>query len=275
MNRQPDIDRLLRAWLDHGDDTPPERYVWAALERIETTPQRGALWVSLEERIMRAQPVASIAVVVAVAVIGFAVWVGAAGGPKVGDPDVSPTPIPGAVETDEFAIPFSMVPPDGWVIAESPNSVVVQSPLGESIVIFRTEGASIWGGLEEGYMPWPNDLVAWLEDYPVVMENAGSGSLAVNFAGEADVTVGGAAAQIIDARYNFWADRGFEGSMTFISLGPASAGTDGLVFGGGGSFPVQFVVLSERGIAIFHETQSTSSLATFATFLESIRFTGG
>ena len=278
MSRQPDLDQLLRDWADHGDDMPPERHVRAALERIETTRQRGATWVSLEERIMRTQPLVSMAAVVFAAAIGLAVWFGLAGRPDVGDPDVTPTAaaptaIPGAVDTEAFAVPFSMVPPDDWVIVDNPDSVVVQSPLGESVVIFRTEGLFVWGGVDEGYMPWPDDLVAWLDEYPVVTNGAGPGSLAVNFVGETARTVGGVGANVIDARYNFWADREFEGGVTFISPEPDEARTGGIVFGGLGSFPVQFVVVSERGIVIFHETQSSPSLEMFGRLLDSIRFT--
>jgi hypothetical protein len=207
------------------------------------------------------------------AAIGLAVWFGVAGRPDVGDPDVTPTAVPGAVETEAFAVPFSLVPPDDWVLVENLNSMVVRSPGAEAYVVFRTEGASVWGGLDEGYMPWPDDLVAWLDEYPVVTDDAGPGSLAVNLARETARTIDGEAATVIDARYNFWADREFEGSVTFISTEEGDASTDALVFGGGGSFPVQFVVLSERGIVIFHETQSSSSLGMFNRFLDSIRFT--
>ncbi|MGH2445532.1 MAG: hypothetical protein ACRDGD_05780 [Candidatus Limnocylindria bacterium] len=276
MNRQPDIDRLLRSWLDEGDDTPPERYVWAALERIQTTQQRGALWVSLEEFIMRAQPFASIAAIVVVAVIGFAVWFGLGGGPNIGDPDATPTSVSSGVETEVFADPFSLVPPDGWVTVESPNSVVVSPPIGtgslqERIVIFRTEEATIWGGLGEGLMPWPEDLAAWLADYPVATEPTGPGSLEVTLASETETTVDGGAASVIAATSAFSADPAAEASMNFISPESANLGTDALIFDGEGQ--VRFVLLTERGVAIvYHATDSAFSEATFQGVLDSLRF---
>lgn len=278
MNRQPDIDRLLRSWLDEGDDTPPERHVWAALERVETTRQRGALRVSLEEFIMRTQPYASIAAVVVVAAIGLAIYLSLAGaGPNIGDPEE--TPRPGAVQTEEFGDPVSLVPPDGWVLVEQPNSLVVAPPIGddpieEQIAIFGTEGAAIWGGLEEGLMPWPEDLVAWMADYPVVTEESGPGSLDLTVAGESETTVGGEAARVIDATATFTQfPDAVEAAMNYISAEPANLGTDPFIVDGGG--PVRFVVLDDRGVVItYHASESLYSEATFQEVLDSIRFTG-
>jgi hypothetical protein len=274
MNRKTDIDQILRGWLDHGLETPRERDVRAALKQIDTTRQRGARWVWLDERIMRAQPYVSIAAIVAVAAIGLAVWIGMTGAPNVGEPDVTQTPLPGAYETKQFFEPFSVVLPNDWEVIDTTNAVVFHPPgaLGERIVIFRAEAATVWGGLDDGYVPWPDDLVAWLEDHPVVTERAGRGSLDVNVRSDTDITVGGEAARLIDASYNFFADRDFAGSMTFISLGLDSPGTNAEVFGRGGPFPLQFVVVAERGIAIFHETQSSASETRFLALLDSIRF---
>jgi hypothetical protein len=189
-------------------------------------------------------------------------------------PAHSPSAVPGADETEQFFEPFSMVPPNDWEIVDTTDAVVIHPPgaPGARIVVFRTEAATIWGGQEEGYMPWPDDLVAWLEDYPVVTHPAGPGSLDVRFRSDTDITVGGDAAKLIDGSY-FFDDTEFGEGMTFISLGPDSLGINAVVFGGGGPFPVQFVVVGERGIAIYHETQSSASESEFLQLLDSIRFT--
>jgi hypothetical protein len=41
MNGERDFEQLVRAWVSEGADAAPERFVWAAIGQIETTPQRG------------------------------------------------------------------------------------------------------------------------------------------------------------------------------------------------------------------------------------------
>lgn len=75
MNHHRDSDQTLRHWLDEGPDFAPERFVWAALEDVERTDQRGAIRASLEGIFMRIRPFAvtvAMAAALVVAVGAFA-----------------------------------------------------------------------------------------------------------------------------------------------------------------------------------------------------------
>ena len=92
MNRKPDFDQTLRAWMDAGADQAPERFVWEAIEKVERTAQRGAWSASLEGLLMKIKPVAplfGVAAVVVLAIVAYAVF----GGGNVGGPS-GPTPSP-------------------------------------------------------------------------------------------------------------------------------------------------------------------------------------
>ena len=74
MNREPNIDEIVARWVDDGPEVAPERLVWAALEEVERTPQRGAWRVALENAPMFkkiALPVLGVAAVVLIAGIAF------------------------------------------------------------------------------------------------------------------------------------------------------------------------------------------------------------
>lgn len=84
MNREPGFDETLSSWLDEGADRAPERFVWAALEDVERTAQRGAWRVTLEELLMHLKPVAPILGIAAVVVLAItAIQLTAA--PRLGD----------------------------------------------------------------------------------------------------------------------------------------------------------------------------------------------
>ena len=89
MNRNSDLDRLLETWLDGGADVAPEQFVWAALDKIETTPQRGVLVTSLEGFLMRLQPAAPLLGLAAVAIAAIALFA-ALIAPNVGSTVPSP-----------------------------------------------------------------------------------------------------------------------------------------------------------------------------------------
>ena len=95
MNRDLDFDQALRDWLDEGSDHAPERFIWAALEDVERSAQRGAWRVSLEERLVNMKPVALVLVTAAVIVAALAGYQLIAG-PNVGNPGPTPTPLPPA-----------------------------------------------------------------------------------------------------------------------------------------------------------------------------------
>jgi hypothetical protein len=97
MNRESDFDQLLTSWLDEGADVAPERFVWAALEDVERSAQRGAWRTSLEGIFMSLKPAAPILGVAAIAVAALALYVALAN-PNVGTSD----PTPRAITSDEL-----------------------------------------------------------------------------------------------------------------------------------------------------------------------------
>jgi hypothetical protein len=48
MSREPNLDQIVTRWVDDGPEVAPERFVWAALDQVERTPQRGSWRVALE-----------------------------------------------------------------------------------------------------------------------------------------------------------------------------------------------------------------------------------
>ena len=89
MNRRIDFDDHLRDWAELGDERLPSRYLDAALAKVDTTPQRGALWWPLEGILMKlkpAAPILGVAAVVVLAIAGYQLIGGNIGGPP------SPTP---------------------------------------------------------------------------------------------------------------------------------------------------------------------------------------
>ncbi len=48
MTREPNTDQIVTRWVDEGPEVAPERFVWAALDQVERTPQRGRWRVTLE-----------------------------------------------------------------------------------------------------------------------------------------------------------------------------------------------------------------------------------
>jgi hypothetical protein len=93
MNREQDFDQTVKRWLDDGADHAPERFIWAALDDVERTAQRGAWRVSLEELFMNLKPVALALGATAVIVLAIAAYQLFAG-PNVGNPPPSPSPTP-------------------------------------------------------------------------------------------------------------------------------------------------------------------------------------
>ena len=74
MNLERDTDRRLRAWMtDGGIDRAPERFVWAALDEIERTPQRAAWRTRLDGLALRLRPAAGLAGAAAVLLVAVVV----------------------------------------------------------------------------------------------------------------------------------------------------------------------------------------------------------
>lgn len=77
----------------------PERYVWAALDDVERTAQRGARWTLLGDLIMNMELAAPILGITAVVLLAIAACrlLGPAG--RVGGPNATPEPTPTAIPT--------------------------------------------------------------------------------------------------------------------------------------------------------------------------------
>jgi hypothetical protein len=93
MTRERDFEHVLRSWIEEGADLAPERFVWSALEAVETTRQRGAWQASLEGLIMKlkpAAPILGVAAAVVLAIAAFQLFGGNVGGPNTPTPTPSP-----------------------------------------------------------------------------------------------------------------------------------------------------------------------------------------
>jgi hypothetical protein len=142
MNREPNVDEIVARWVDDGPEVAPERLVWAALEEVERTPQRGAWHLALENASMLkkiAIPILGVAAVVLVAFIAYQ-QVGADRGQA---PSMSPSPSGAATincgvsartastievvwcalrgASERLVVHFTMTAPTNWV-AETYNS---------------------------------------------------------------------------------------------------------------------------------------------------------
>jgi hypothetical protein len=127
MNRERDFDQTLRHWLDDGADQAPERFIWAALDDVERTAQRGARQAPLEGLFMKlktAAPYLGIAAVIVLAIAAYQVFAG----PNVGNsgPSPSPTPTPRVFTTEDLPkIVFNgRTAPEGMIV----DNTTVGSP---------------------------------------------------------------------------------------------------------------------------------------------------
>ena len=158
MNRERDFDETLATWLDEGADTAPDRYVWAAIDEVERTPQRGSWLVFLEEFFMSLKPAAPILGVVAVAALAVAtyqlVWAPNVGGPTIVPRQFTADELPTIVLNDENA-------PAGFTVDDENREtgiVALTMPLrpgGEIDTTAFVDALSITGGDDVGgYTTW-------------------------------------------------------------------------------------------------------------------------
>lgn len=118
MNRQTDFDQMLVDWIDQGADRAPERFVWAALEDVERTAQRGAWQASTEDffmRLKRAAPILGIAAVVVLAIIAYQ----AAGNADLGV--IEPTPRPYTRDDLAIILVTDANAPEGTIVEPGPS----------------------------------------------------------------------------------------------------------------------------------------------------------
>ena len=160
MNREPNVDEIVARWVDDGPEVAPERLVWAALEEVERTPQRGAWRVALENAPMFkkiALPVLGVAAVVLVAIIAYQQL----GTDRGQTPSVSPSPSSAATincgvsaitastveviwcvprgASERLVVHFTITAPSNWA-AEPYNS-------GQALYLRPTGGRAIAFGL--------------------------------------------------------------------------------------------------------------------------------
>ena len=159
MNRERDFDESLATWLDEGAETAPERFVWAAIDGAERTPQRGRWMVSVEEFFMHLKPAAPILGVIAVAALAVAtyqfVWAPNVGGPTIGSRQFTADDLPAIVMNEENA-------PAGFTVDEEnaeTGAVALAMPLrpgGDTIdTTAFVDALSIGGGDDVGgYTTW-------------------------------------------------------------------------------------------------------------------------
>jgi hypothetical protein len=147
MNRDRDFDQTLRHWLDDGADQAPERFVWAALDDVERTAQRGAWLAPLEGLFMKlknAAPYLGVAAAVVLAVAAYQVLLA----PNVGNqgPSPSPTPTPRVFTTEDLPkIVFNgRTAPEGMIVDNTTiGSPAFRTPLTPDTVFYESEGGFI------------------------------------------------------------------------------------------------------------------------------------
>jgi hypothetical protein len=140
MNRDRDFDQTLRHWLDDGADQAPERFIWAALDDVERTAQRGAWQASLEGLFMtlkNAAPYLGVAAAVVLAVAAYQVLVA----PNIGGPSPTPTPTPRVFTTEDLPkIVFNgRTAPEGMIVDNTTvGSPAWRTPITPDTVFYET-----------------------------------------------------------------------------------------------------------------------------------------
>lgn len=101
MNRDNDLDDVMRAWVDAGEDRLPPRNLRLALEAIEQTPQRNPR--SIRGLFMTALSPAAVPLTVVTFIVAVAAFVALLGGRSLGeDEDLTSSP---SVVTSEHPAP--------------------------------------------------------------------------------------------------------------------------------------------------------------------------
>jgi hypothetical protein len=181
MNRDRNVDDIVTQWVDEGPDAAPERFVWAALDAVERTPQRGSWRIALENMPMIAKLVVPIVGAAAVLVIAILAYQqlgggGTGGGPSPSpDVDVSPSAAAGAASpcrTDTVEIPRDGTLDVVWCIPRG---------IEREVIAFAFEGPAEWadqvytgtdnlylrpadGGAIAFFLSGPDTVDAWLSE---------------------------------------------------------------------------------------------------------------
>ena len=214
MTQQRDIDRLLDLWLSDGPTHAPDRVIDVVADRIERQPQRPAWRFHLREYHVNTylKPLAAVAAVVLVAVIGFSLFGGSSrtdvGGPgpsASSSPSASPSPMPAVVATPRpssssgsnildatgWSVPLTLTVGDGWR-QNSVDAGQVDLLRGDvDLGIHPIALVTLPGATEAD--PWiavPSDFVAWIKRRPEFVPSE-----------PRSVTIGGRSGTSIDAEF--------------------------------------------------------------------------
>jgi len=206
MNRDRNVEDIVARWVDEGPDAAPERFVWAALDAVEHTPQRGSWRIALENMPMIAKlvvPIVGAAAVLVLAILAYQQFGGVATGGPSPSPDatVSPSAAAGeACRTETVEIPTPGTLDVVWCIPRGVDREVVS---------FAIDGPAEWadqvytgtdnlylrpagGGAIAFFLSGPDTVEAWLA------EITGTGAFEVSE--PQAVTVDGVDGFVVDVR---------------------------------------------------------------------------
>ena len=182
MNRDRNVDDIVTKWVDEGPDAAPERFVWAALDVVERTPQRGRGRIALENMPMFAKlalPIVGAAAVLAIAVLAYQQLggTGTGNGPSASpEPTASPSASAAAASpcrSEVVTVPAPRTLDVVWCIPRGLDQVVVafgfDGPAewigegvytgGESLYLRPTNGRAI-----AFFLNGPDTADAWLAE---------------------------------------------------------------------------------------------------------------
>jgi len=163
MSHEPISDQILTRWVDEGPEVAPERFVWAALDQVEQTPQRRSWRVALENTPMIlkvAVPVLGAAAVIVLTVFAFGRLNPAPTGTPTDSPaaiaspnvcarEVVEVPAPGTLDvmwcvqryTEWVVVPFTLQAPAAWADQiDTAGELLYLRPPGEPAVVFALSG---------------------------------------------------------------------------------------------------------------------------------------
>ena len=309
MTHQRDIDRLLDHWLSEGSTQSPDRVVDAVAARIERVPQQPAWRLRWKERPVNSylKPLAAIAAVILVAVIGFGLL--SANNKGVGGPSASPTSSPasspaataaasafacdgettgcagpiaaGDHASANFIVPMTYRTPDGWVNVRDMNrtyALSTNSGLASPIEVLAMNAiadqtASCDPIKKSGVGSTVQDFVDYLRGHPGLVTSA-----------PVPAEVDGFKGQTIDFNVaSTWDKLCPSDSDPFVLLLTDTGQPPGRALGYHGDERVRWIILDVRGTTVIIEatapivggTDFATAVAAAQPVIDSIKFSPG
>jgi hypothetical protein len=207
MNRERNVDDTVTQWVDEGPDAAPERFVWAALDAVERTPQRGSWRIALENMPMIAKlalPIVGAAAVLVIAVLTYQQLggTGTGNGPSA-SPDATVSPSAAAADPCRSEVVSVTIPGTLDVVWCVPRGV------DREVISFAFEGPAEWadqvytgtdnlylrpsgGGAIAFFLSGPDTADEWLAEI--------TGNEAFEVSEPRAVTVDGADGYVVDVR---------------------------------------------------------------------------